>query len=276
MRRRTYLRFTGLAGVTSLTGCLGDRTGNPDSSPTDTGTVTPTTDTVAEEDQMTFGGIINPPYVTQGESEGTLSGFEVDLLTTGFGDSDAQIEAFSSYDASDGLMGAINEGSVDIGGGHLKVGDVEGITFQPFYSADQTILVRRDGNFTPDEFSDFNGKTVAAEAGSEGAAAVNSQLIEPGVIAESEFIVTDSQKAALVSLENGEVDAAFFDRPLGLSFESTRDVKVEFRYDTGVEYGYATRTADEKLRERIDRAVQRSRLNGGFQELVIDHFAPDE
>lgn len=274
MRRRRYLRLSGLTAVTALAGCSGNP-GNDDQTPTPTPTQTPATDTVAEEDKIDFGGVLSPPFLTE-SGEGEISGFEIELLRSGFGDSDLQIETSQSYENLDAIASAIAAGDVDIGGGHLEVTETDGVTFQPYYSADQTIAVKRGGSFTPESFSDFEGKSVAAAGGTEGEAVVQSQLIEPGIIAESEFQVTDTMKTALVKVENGDVAASLFDRPIGLSFEATQDVKVAFQHDTGVMYGFATATGAETLRKQIDRAVQRTRLNGGFQSLVIEWFAPEQ
>jgi len=163
MDRRAYLKTVGAAGAAvGLAGCTDDG---------DTETIVP----------GTASGFAPFEYIEEETNE--LVGFDVDLAVDAI--ERAGYEAGDWVDIEfDSLIPSLTEGDIDLIAAAMTITDDrdEQIDFtDPYYEADQAVLVRED-DIDPAEFADLEGRPVGAQSGTTGEVTVEEELVSPGLI----------------------------------------------------------------------------------------------
>ncbi len=257
--RRTYLKLTGgtaAVGATGLAGCLGESGGNM--------TITP----------GTAPGF--PPFEMR--EDGELVGFDVDLLEAVVAETDYELGEWATFDF-DGLIPALTQNEeIDVIAAALTIepGREETIDFSdPYWEANQAVLVREGGDFQPSGWADFEGTRVGAQSGTTGAGEVESNLVGEGIIPEDNFSTYDSYVLAVEDLTNGNIDAVVVDTPVADTFTASRDVTVAFVEQTGEQYGFGIRQNESELQSALNSGLQTVQDDGTFGELRDTWFGQE-
>lgn len=252
--RRAYLTTVGVAGVAGLAGCLG----NGDS-----------------EDQIVAGTAPGfPPF--EFVENGELRGFDIDLTEEVVGQTDYEFGGWEQIEF-DSLIPSLTDGQIDLIAAAMTINDerAEQIAFSdPYYEANQSVLVAEDGDFDPSGEGDLEGRTVGAQSGTTGEDEVE-RLIEEGIVAEEDFRGYDNYTLAVQDLENGNVDAVVIDIPVAEQFEANRAVRVAFTIDTGEEYGLGLRQGDDRV-EAVDDGLAEVKDDGTYDDLIAEWFGTDD
>jgi polar amino acid transport system substrate-binding protein len=257
--RRTYLKLTGgsaAVGATGLAGCLGENT--------ETTTITP----------GTAPGF--PPFEMR--QDGELVGFDVDLLEAVVEETEYEIDEWATFDFG-GLIPALTQNEeIDVIAAAMTItpGRQETIAFSdPYWEADQAILVREGGDFQPSGWADFEGTRVGAQSGTTGADQVQSNLVDEGIISEDDSSTYDSYVLAVEDLENGNIDAVVVDTPVAETFTANRGVTVAFVEETGEQYGFGLRQNESELQSALNDGIQTVRDDGTYQDLRDSWFGQE-
>lgn len=285
--RRNYLKLTGAAGATAmvgLAGCLEDEE-DPESDDGDGGMGDDDTDGDADGDadggdtqdvQEIVAGTASgfPPF--EMVEDGELVGFDVDLLEAVVGEADGyELTDWQDLDF-ESLIPALNDGSIDVIAAAMTITEdrQEQISFtDPYYSADQSVLVQEGGDFQPESIEDLEGTTVGAQTGTTGEGVVEDELIEPGLIDEGDYTSYDSYVLAVEDLERGLVEAVVLDQPVAQTFEADRQVEVAFTFETGEEYGFGVRQDDNDLEQALSEGVQAVQESSEYDDITEEWFA---
>ncbi|WP_254766233.1 basic amino acid ABC transporter substrate-binding protein [Salinilacihabitans rarus] len=310
--RRRYLQLTGVTGVTAigLAGCLedtgdgGDGEDGGDGNETDSedGNETDGNETDSEDGNETDGNETDgnetdgedggdggddmqivagtapgfPPF--EMTEDGDLVGFDVDLLEAVVEETDYELTEWQEFDF-DTLIQALQSGNIDVIAAAMTITEErqEQIAFSdPYYSADQSVLVAEGGDFQPGSLEDLDGRTVGAQSGTTGEEVVQNDLIDEGVIGEGDYTSYDNYVLAVEDLERGLIDAVILDQPVGQTFESNRDVEVAFTFETGEEYGFGVRQDDGDLQSALSEGIAAVEESGEYDEITEKWFASDE
>ena len=269
--RRTYLRTVGgagAAGLAGLAGCLGQPGEGGQ-----TGTATDGTGTAGGR-EITAGTAPGfPPFeIKEG---GELTGFDVELLEAVVGETDYALAGWSEFEF-DSLIPALTSGQIDVIAAAMTITqERQGpIAFSdPYWSANQAIVVRDGEDFSPSSLEDLSGRAVGAQRGTTGEGVVQDELVANGVISESDYRAFDNYVFAVQALENGDIDAIVVDEPVAQTFADQRDVRVAFVYETGEEYGFGLQQDDDALLSAINEGLQAVRDSGRYEELRNEWFA---
>ncbi|MEF8780802.1 MAG: basic amino acid ABC transporter substrate-binding protein [Haloferacaceae archaeon] len=251
--RRTYLKLTGassVAGVTATAGCLGGG-----------GELTP----------GTAPGF--PPF--EMIEDGELVGYDVDLLEAVVAETDYELGEWEEFEFSS-LIPALQNDRIDVIAAAMTITDdrKESIAFSdPYYSADQSVLVREGGDFQPSSFDDFEGVTVGAQEGTTGAGVVEDELIAPETISEDAFSRYGNYVLAVQDLENGNIDAIVLDQPVAETFAAQRDVEVAFVFETGEQFGFGIRQDAADVQSALNDGLATVREDGTYEEITSSWFA---
>ncbi|AUX08050.1 polar amino acid transport system substrate-binding protein [Halalkaliarchaeum desulfuricum] len=250
--RRTYLQLTGgsaVAGLTATAGCLGG------------------------DDLLTPGTAPGfPPF--EMIEDGELVGYDIDLLEAVVAETDYELDEWEEFEFSS-LIPALQNERIDVIAAAMTITEdrQESIAFSnPYYSADQTVLVREGGDFQPTSFGDFDGVTVGAQEGTTGAGVVESELIEPGIITEDDFSRYGNYVLAVQDLENENIDAIVLDQPVAETFAAQRDVEVAFVFETGEQFGFGIRQADEDVQAGLNDGLAVVQDDGTYEEITARWF----
>jgi len=252
MDRRAYLKTVGAAGAAvGLAGCTDDG---------DTETIVP----------GTASGFAPFEYIEEGTNE--LVGFDVDLAVDAI--ERAGYEAGDWVDIEfDSLIPSLTEGDIDLIAAAMTITDDrdEQIDFtDPYYEADQAVLVRQD-DIDPTEFADLEGRPVGAQSGTTGEATVEEELVSPGLIDGDAARSYENYVFAVNDLESGNVDAVVVDTPVAETFAADRPIRVAFVFETGERYGLGLREGDDRIGD-INDALAEIREDGTYDDLVSEYF----
>ncbi|TKX74236.1 basic amino acid ABC transporter substrate-binding protein [Halorubrum sp. GN11_10-6_MGM] len=255
--RRTYLKLTGgsaAVGLTGLAGCLGENTT----------TITP----------GTAPGF--PPFEMR--QDGELVGFDVDLLEAVVAETDYELGEWATFDF-DGLIPALTQNEeIDVIAAAMTITEdrQETIAFSdPYWESDQAILVREGGDFQPSEWADFEGARVGAQSGTTGADQVQSNLVDPGIVAESDSSTYDSYVLAVEDLANENIDAVVVDNPVAETFAANRAVTIAFVEETGEQFGFGLRQGESEFQSALNDGLQTVRDDGTYQEITNTWFGQE-
>ena len=271
MDRRAYLKTVGAGGAVALAGCLGGNTGGGETTTTsgDGGEGTTAGTTTSSGQQVIVAGTAPgfPPFeIKEG---GELTGFDVELLEAVVGQTDYTFDGWREFEF-DTLIPALTEDRIDVIAAAMTITDErdESIDFSdPYYEADQSILVRADGDFSPSSLDDLSGHPVGAQKGTTGESVVKSELVEAGKLEESNYKAYDNYTLAVQDLENGNIDAIVIDKPVAQTFQAQRQVSIAFTYETGERYGFGVREGDSARQQALNQGLQAVRDSGTYEEL---------
>ncbi len=212
-----------------------------------------------------------PPF--EYTENGTIVGFDVELIravaeSQGY---EVQIEDMSF----DSLVAALKNEKIDVIAAAMTITEErkEQISFtDPYYEADQSILIREGSDIQINGPSDLVGLEVGAQTGTTGAGWVESNLVEPGNMTEDKLNKYDSYLFAVRDLINENLDAVVLDKPVGESFEGSEDVVIVQTIETGEEYGFGVRQGEEQLLEDLNSGIEEVQGSDTWDELVQKYF----
>jgi len=252
MDRRAYLRTVGASGavvLTSTAGCLGGNGGGG-----------------GELTAGTAPGF--PPF--EMKEGGELVGFDIDLLEAVIGQVDYELAGWSEFEFSS-LIPALQNDKIDVIAAAMTINEErdETIDFSnPYYSANQAILVADESDFSPGSMDDLSGRTLGAQKGTTGEEVVRTQLIETGKISQQQYNSYDNYVLSIEDLENGNIDAVVLDTPTANTFAEERDVSIAFTYETGEQYGFGIRDGEDALQSALNTGLQSLRDTGQYGEIA--------
>jgi polar amino acid transport system substrate-binding protein len=253
--RRSYLKVAGVASTAGLAGCLSSFGG----------------DGGEELVPATAPGF--PPF--EMKDGGDLVGFDVDLLTAVVAETDYELGAWEEFEFSS-LVPALSNGQVDIVAAALSIDDErdQSIDFtDPYYNADQAILVRDDGSFSPSELAALTDRSVGAQEGTTGASVVTEQLVEGGEMPESNLKTYGSYVLAVEDLVNENLDAVVVDTPVANTFAAQRPVTVAFTYETGERYAFGVQEDASDVQTALNDGLAAVQDSGEYDEIRNEWFS---
>lgn len=215
-----------------------------------------------------------PPFEIK--KGGELTGFDVELL-------EAVVEAAPGYTLDgwkefefDGLIPALTSGRIDTIAAAMTITEERKQTIafsNPYYEADQSVLVRKNGEFSPSSLDELSGHPIGAQKGTTGENVIKSQLIEKGKLKQSNYNAYGNYTLAVQDLENGNIDAIVLDKPVAQTFAAQRNVKVAFTYETGEEYGFGLRDDADQMVSAINEGLATVKENGTYEQLRNKWFS---
>lgn len=249
--RRTYLKTIGGATVVGLAGCA------------------------ASSGQTIVPGTAPgfPPFELK--EGGELVGFDIDLLTAVVEETEFELGEWQEFEFSS-LIPALQNDEIDVIAAAMTVTDERDETIDftdPYYSADQAVLVREGGSYQPSSLGDLSGNAVGAQEGTTGAGVVQSQLIEPGDLSESNFTTYGSYVLAVEDLVNENLNAVVVDTPVARTFAANRPVDIAFVYETGERYGFGLRDGADDTASSLNEGLQAVRDSGDYEEIRNEWFS---
>ena len=260
MNRRTYLQTVGGTGVAlTLAGCTGLSGDGSDG-----GTITP----------GTASGFRPFEYVSEG---GELTGFDVDLLTEVVDRTAYELGEWEDLEFGQ-LITSLDNGNIDLIAAAMTITDERDQTIDfsdPYYDANQAVVVRENSDFRPESTDDLADRPVGAQTGTTGEGQVDS-LVEDGIIASGQKSTYENYVLAVQDLVNGNVDAVIVDTPVAETFVANRAVVTAFTIETGEQYGFGVPEGDEALQTALNEGLAEVQDDGTFADLTEQYFASSE
>ena len=273
MRTRS-LRIAALLTVGAL--ALGACSSDDDSNQTATTSGDSTGTTEAMVDSLSIDGIdrledgelsvcSDMPYKPfEFEEDGETTGFDYDLVAAMGGLLGVDVTFRTT--AFDGIIGALVAGDCDMIASAMTITEerAEQVSFtEPYFDADQSLLVLTENAETYASLEDLAGKTIGVQSGTTGADYANENLPEGATV--KEYQTGDEMFPALIS---GDIDAALQDLPVNAYRATTAPDQfvVTETFTTGEQYGFAVAPDSTALLDVLDAALAEIRDDGTYDE----------
>lgn len=206
-------------------------------------------------------------------AKGEILGFDVDVMR--------MIAILEGYEieiqdiAFDSIIPAVIAGKLDIGasGFTITAERAQVVDFSsPYWSSDQTVLVRADSGLNV-VTALMPGRKVGAQRGTTGAFWVEDNLIAKGVAVE--LVLYETYPEAIMDLIAGRLDAVIQDE--APSQQAARQYPGQLLIagviKTYEEFGFLVAKGDPKgILPRIERGMKKLKETGAWDNLVAAYF----
>lgn len=250
MKRRTYLKVIGSGSAVALT-AVGGCTSAPSGRELTPGTAP---------------GF--PPFeIREG---GEIKGFDIDLLEAVVGETDYTLTEWEAFEFSS-LIPALTEDRIDVIAAAMTINDERDQTIDftdPYYNADQAVLVREGGDFQPSELGDLAGHPVGAQEGTTGEGVIQ----DASWYDEANYNSYGSYILAVEDLQNGNIDAIVLDTPVANTFAADRPVSVALTVRTGERYGFGIREDETDLQNALNSGLETVMNDGTYEDITRTWF----
>jgi polar amino acid transport system substrate-binding protein len=188
---------------------------------------------------------------------GKLKGFDVEIIDISF----------------DSLIPSLTTGNIDIIAAGMTITEdrqkVVDFTI-PYYSGDQSILVRKDSDF--DITVLFGNHKIGVQTGTTGDLWVTEHLSDKNIIPKKNITRYDTFNFAVRDLVNKNIDAIVLDNPVAERFTKTDPVKIVGIIKTEESYGMAVKKGNKELLNLLNSGIQELQKNGKLDELIEKYF----
>jgi len=140
----------------------------------------------------------------------------------------------------------------------------------PYYSGDQSILVRKDSDF--DITVLFGNHKIGVQTGTTGDLWVTEHLSDKNIIPKKNITRYDTFNFAVRDLVNKNIDAIVLDNPVAERFTKTDPVKIVGIIKTEESYGMAVKKGNKELLNLLNSGIQELQKNGKLDELIEKYF----
>ena len=291
MRRFARIAAPALALGLVLAACSSDdESSSADTTATEETTAATQDTTAATEDTAAAGGEVDvaalglikegaltvctdapyPPFEFQDEATEEWTGFDMDLMraiATGIGGLELEV----TVQPFDGIWLAPKAKTCDIVASAMTITEeraANALFTDPYFDADQSLLVRAEDAETITSLEALDGKKLAVQTGTTGETYANENA--KGATIQS----FDEPAAMFLALEGGQVDAILQDLPVNAERAlKGEDTKLTATFPTGEQYGFAVAQDNTALAEAVNGALAEVKASGEYDTIYGKYFA---
>ncbi|MFE7134629.1 transporter substrate-binding domain-containing protein [Streptomyces sp. NPDC057638] len=259
LRRTSVAIATGLALSLALTACGGDKS-----------------DSGSGGKKITIGIKFDQPGIGLKTQDGKYTGFDVDVATyvakeLGYKAEDIEWKQTPSSEREN----MISNGDVKFIAASYSINDKRKARVDfagPYLLAHQDLLVRADDTSIT-KAEDLNSKKLCSVTGSTSAQNVKEKLAPKADLQEY-----GGYSECLTGLENKAVDALTTDDSILAGYAAQKEHQGKFKL-VGLKlsdefYGVGLKKGDTKLREDINKALEKMKSDGAWEKAVAANFGP--
>jgi ABC-type amino acid transport substrate-binding protein len=224
-----------------------------------------------------------PPFEFVDEN-GTITGFDIEMATAIFTNLGYEVEIKDM--GFDQLIGAVQTGIIDVIAAAMTIDEerLQQISFSiPYYTSDQSVLVRSDSTITIVNYSDFANLKIGAQTGTTGALWVEKHLLNTTWLQEQNINYSlnvtletyGSYTDAVLDLTlptGGRIDAVLVDEPVGNAFAKEGNSKVIYVISTNESYGLGVKKENTELLQKINQALEDYMASEEWNVLLKKYF----
>jgi len=196
-----------------------------------------------------------PPFEMT-DADNNIIGFDIELVTKILTDAGYTVEV-QDIDFNS-LIASLNSNKIDVIAAALTITPErdEQIDFSnPYFDADQSVLIRTDSGLVINSTADMANLTVGAQLGTTGEAWIDENLVTTGLISEADYHPYDLYTLAVTDLLNGNLDAVVIDQPVAKVFAGNENLMIVLNIVTNEQYGFGVRTGDTTLQGVLNQGL---------------------
>ena len=205
-------------------------------------------------------------------ADGKVIGIDVELVEAITADNGLTADFIKT--PFDGIFAALAAGQCDIIASSVSITDERKQSndfTDPYFTIQQTILVRSGDAATLNDTPALKGKRVGAQAATTGAEFAKAEGAKNG------FEVTEFQGAdeMIAALKAGQVDAAIQDSPINgyAATQSDGELTMSKVFEgAGEAYGFVVPKSNPALRDAMNASLTELRDSGKYKEIVATYL----
>jgi polar amino acid transport system substrate-binding protein len=203
------------------------------------------------------------------DANGDFTGFDMELLREIGAGLDLELDV--KVVPFDGIWLLPAAGECDIVGSAMTITperQASALFSDPYFDADQSLLVRAADEATYATLASLAGKSIAVQTGTTGEAYATANTP-----AGATLVSFDEPAAMFLALQSNEVDAILQDLPVN-GYRQTQDdsMVVTETFATGEQYGFAVDPDNTALIEAVNEQLGALRASGKYDEIHAKWF----
>ena len=228
---------------------------------------------LVEEGTLTVcSDIPYPPFEFEDpDAPGEYTGYDIDLMQAVADGLDLTLEVKDTDFTAIETGASLQAGECDVLASSITITEerAEQIDFtQPYFDADQSLLIRADDAETYTSLEDLAGETIGVQAGTTGA-----DYAQENAPAGTEIKEFGEADAMFLALSSGDVEALLQDFPVN-AYRATQDptFTVTETFPTGEEYGFGVKKGNTSLLDAINDQLDALHESGDFDAIFATYF----
>ena len=222
-----------------------------------------------------------PPFEYT-DATGKIIGFDIELITKILENLNYTVEVKDI--GFDSLIPSLQSGTIDVIAAAMTITDdrKQVIDFSdPYYQADQSVLVKKDSGVEINASHDLENftasianLTIGSQTGTTGAAWVQENLIDKGLMPEDNLKLYDLYLDAVADLDIGptRLDIIILDLPVAQAFAENPNREVAYTISTGENYGFGVKKGETDLVEKINEELEMFMESDDWTDLITKYF----
>lgn len=213
------------------------------------------------------------PFEYQDEN-GNWTGFDMDLMNAVAERYGLTLEV--SKQPFDSILVAVNAGSCDLVASSVTITDErkKNVLFSdPYFDADQSLLVRKEDEAKFVDLASLTGKTIAVQTGTTGEIYAKENIKDTTTKIQS----FEDASAMFLALESKQVDAVLQDFPIN-AFRAVKQgtTVVTSKFPTNEQYGFAIALNNTDLQSAINESLTAFRADGTYDTIFAKYFGANK
>jgi polar amino acid transport system substrate-binding protein len=235
-----------------------------------------------EENKIIIGTSADFPPFEYTDETGKIIGFDIEVVKAILKNLNYTVEVKDI--AFDSLIPSLQSGKIDIIAAAMTITDEreEVIDFSiAYYQADQSVLIKKDSGVEINASHDIENFTasisnlkIGSQTGTTGAAWVQENLIDTGLMAQENFKLYDLYIDAVADLDIGptRLDAIMLDLPVAQAFAADPDREIAYTILTGEYYGFGVKEGEADFLEKFNIELEEFMDSDDWNALINKYF----
>ena len=210
------------------------------------------------------------PFEFQDEATKEWTGFDMDLMkviATNIGGLSLEV----TVQPFDGIWLAPKAKTCDLVASAMTITEeraANALFSDPYFDADQSLLVRADDKATLVDLASLAGKTIAVQTGTTGETYAKENA------KDSTLKSFDEPAAMFLALEGKQVDAILQDLPVNGARQVKEPTKFALTatFTTGEQYGFALAQDNTTLAEAVNSGLAAAKDSGEYDTIFAKYF----
>ena len=228
---------------------------------------------VEEQNKIIVGTSADFPPFEYTDSNGTIIGFDIDMVTKILQDAGYTVEVQDI--AFDSLIPSLESGKIDVIAAAMTITEEreQQIDFsEAYFEADQSIITKVGVDLNLSTNKDLQNFTVGAQTGTTGAGWIEENLVDNGNMSEDDFKRYETYTLAVLDLVNGNIDAIVLDKPVAESYVKNQNVEIVMTIITEEYYGIGVKQGNTELLGKINTGLTTLMNSDDWDALVLKYF----
>jgi polar amino acid transport system substrate-binding protein len=206
----------------------------------------------------------------------TIIGYDIELVSKILTDAGYTVEVTNMEFES--LQKALTDNSIDVIAAALTITENRSKYMDftiPYFDSNQSVLINLNNN--PDLIiNSTEGFTavskVGAQRGTTGEIWIQENLIDTGIINESQYEPYVLYTSAVTDLDNNRLQAVVLDTPVAKVFEGNNGKNISMTIITNEQYGFAVQKGNTTLLNVLNTGLEQLKGSQYIADLKVKYF----